>query len=525
VLAVTTVNMLGSASQAPVKLPYPADYSPRSILDPIGLGQHRDGSVAEISIREDSVLIVARKGGGKTSLLDGLTLGIGRCKDALTWHIDMNGGGMSQMWLHPWLEGRTDRPAIDWCASTPEEALLMVTVALAIAIDRKSSYRTYKAQANAKLLPISAKLPEIVIEVDEAAEVMSPANRDPILRQVRDGLEQIHRIGRNEAVNVAFTALRPTQDMISPNILKQSAIKIGMYGMDEADLGHLYGWRRGISMDDLPVQGCAFLGIGTTTPRAWKSWFLQPDQIQQAAIAIAGYRPELDDASADVADAEFDIDLGGKNPVTMTRIYATRYERMRQAFTGQTAVLPTTTTTTTRPATTTTAATQTTTPAALRVLKGGGGAASWPDPLPAITQPAVPASASAWPDPLPGRPVITPTARPAIEQTRPAARPVPQLITDLTAIVRVHPGERIHTEVLVSYLAQADPYLTPKKLSELLAPCGVTPLAQAWIDGDRRGRGYIRADILHAADAIAAGEITPPAAVYAWPPDTAATGT
>ncbi|GAA1584634.1 hypothetical protein GCM10009678_79050 [Actinomadura kijaniata] len=53
-----------------------------------------------IALREDSALVTGRKRGGKTNLLDVLTLQVARCRDALSWHIDMNGGGMSQIWLN-----------------------------------------------------------------------------------------------------------------------------------------------------------------------------------------------------------------------------------------------------------------------------------------------------------------------------------------------------------------------------------------------------------------------------------------
>jgi hypothetical protein len=501
ILAVATVNRLGSADDAePVKLHYPADYSPRSILQQVDLGEHRDANVAGVHLREDSVLAVARKGGGKTNLLDVLTLGIGRCRDALVWHVDMNGGGMSQFWLHPWLQGETDRPPIDWAASTPEEALYMVTLALAIAKDRKSSYRTFKAEANSKLLPISDKLPEIVVMVDEGAEVLSPTNRDPITRQVRDGLEEIQRIARNEAVNVVISSLRPTQDMISPNILKQSAIRLAMYGLDEPDLGHLYNWPRGISMEDLPTSGCAFLGVMPRAPRPMKAWFLEPSQIKQAAVAIAGYRPELDEASTDIADAEYEIDLGGRRPEKMSDIYAGRYERMRMAFTGQAAPAPVVETVEPEPAG----------PTPLRLLTGG--AANWPDPLPA-RRTAAPASASAsdWPDPPIRRPIAT--TAPAGVLTAPPVQPIPEILVRALAEFDRAGAERMHSETLAAALGVE----STNELPKLLGGLDVRTLPEAFIVGGKRARGYARQALAEAAERVARGEIDVPDVVAAWP--------
>lgn len=488
ILGVSTVNRLGTEV-----LPYPADYSPRSILDPVLLGEHRDSTAAAVHLREDSVLVVGRRGGGKTTLLDVLTLGIGRCRDAINWHIDMNGGGMSQAWLHPWLEGQIQRPPVDWCASTPEEALLMVTVALEIAKHRKSSYRKLKARANSKLLPVSPELPEIIISVDEGAEVLSPTNRDPITRQIRDGLEELQRIGRNEAVNVIISSLRPTQDMIAPAILKQSAVKMALFGLDEADLGHLYSWRQGVSMADLPTRGCAWLGTDSDT-RPMKIWYLEPAQIKDAAVAIAGIRPDLDQASQDIANAEYAIDLGYARPVTMSGIYAGRHERMRQAFAGQAVDLPTTSTRAPEPEPAPAAAGG----PSLRVVHGGAGgrAADWPDPLSTRQEAPAPATSAAhWPDPLPGHQTTSATAT----ATTPA--PAEPDITALPDVLRRAleafdraGDDRMHSETLAAELGVADPWA----LAELFRPYGIQTRPKFKRNGVSR-RGYWREDIIAAA--------------------------
>jgi hypothetical protein len=517
ILGVNTVNRLGTADDPePVKIPYPADYSPRSLLQLVALGEHRDGSVAGVMLRERALLLVGQTGGGKTNQLDGLTLGIGRCRDALNWHIDMNGGGMSQLWLRPWLNGETDRPAIDWVAPTPIEALFMTEIALAIAKDRKVSYREYKAAANSKLLPISPDLPQIEITIDEGAEVLSPTNRDPITSRVRDNLEELQRIGRNEAVRPAISALRPTQDHIAPNILKQSAIKMATYGTDNADLGHLYGWKRGISMDDLPAPGCAFLAPDTTaTPRPMKAYYLEPDQIHQAALAISGYRPDLDDPSATIANSEYEFFIGGKTH-KLRDLYATRHQRMREFFaaaTGQDEEPPASPSPA-RPA----AATTSPTPAALaplRLLRGGadngGGqsAADWPDPLQAARQPAAVASAAEWPEPLPGR-AVTATAAPAGALTAPrpveaAMRPVPEPLQRALEAFEAARDDRMHSEVLAAELGLSDKWA----LAKLMRGFGIRSRPKFKRDRLDR-RGYFLDDIRAAADRIARGQAPAP---------------
>ena len=512
VLAVSTVNRLGVADDPePVKIPCPRDYSPRSILDPIPQGEHRDGSIATVALRERAMLIVAPTGGGKTNQLDDITLGVGRCRDALVWHLDLNGGGMSQFWLNPWLNGETDRPPIDWAAAGPLEALFMTTLAVAIAKSRKSDYREYKARMNAKLLPVSPQLPQIELMVDEGAEVLAPTNRDPITRQVRDNIEELQRIGRNEAVRPIISSLRPTADMIAANIVKQSRIKMALQGIDAADLGLLYGYKRGISIEDLPSPGCAFIGVDNTTPRPMKAWWLEPEQIHEAALAIAGYRPELDAASAAVANAEYAIDLGdGRKPQTLSNLYATRYTRMRAAFTGQHEEEPATTTQAApaRPATTAAR------PAPLRLLSGGADSAkNWPHPLERQPEPATTTtviSARDWPEPIPGRQIHAATT-PAGVLTAPA-QPIPELVRRAIAAYDAAGDDRMHSEVLAAALG-----LTPHELAELLGLLGIKSLQRAFLRGGKERRGYARADFAAVAERITSGELAVPEKVAAWP--------
>src|SRR5699024_7870946 len=120
----------------------------RSILDGIPIGVHPNGDIAEAPAREESWLIVGKKGSGKTTTLHGITATVGMCSDALVWHIDLNGGGMSQPWLDLWLQGKLDRPPVDWAAPTIDEAIKMTRAAIRIAKHRKTAYRALKRTHN-----------------------------------------------------------------------------------------------------------------------------------------------------------------------------------------------------------------------------------------------------------------------------------------------------------------------------------------------------------------------------------------
>jgi hypothetical protein len=376
----------------------------------------------------------------------------------------------------------------------------MVTAAVAIAKDRKGAYRKLKVATNSKLLPISASLPEIVIVVDEGGEVLSPSARG-IVGKIREGLEEIQRIARNEAVNLVVSSLRATSDMISVNIRKQSGLRVGMYVQDQEELAFLFGWVKGLSTDDLPTKGCGFVQHDQGTPRPFKARFLGPQQIVDAARVISERRPELDQASQDAAG----------------QAYQGRYDRMRAAFTGdlddqdqelnapvvhhgvpaQFGGRPAMPAGWPGPA-----------PARPRLTVMSGGAESWGDPAdlaPRRTRPVIVATAEAWPEPD-----GTTTARPPAP-VRPAAPVVvPRVLLLLAGLFTERGADRLWTtEVILPALQAHDPDLTARRLAMMLHACGVEPARQAWTEDGQRGRGYLRADVDQAIARIRAGQITP----------------
>ncbi|WP_432924287.1 hypothetical protein ACQPZZ_29090 [Microbispora sp. CA-135349] len=490
VLRVATVNRLTQ------NIDYPADYRARSILDPVALGEYRDGSTAAVLLRESSALVTGQKGSGKTTTLHALTAGIGLCRDAIVWHIDLNGGGMSQAWLHPWLEGDSPRPAVDWAAATPDEALELAETARAIAKDRKKSTRALKIRANSSLMPVSPELPEIVVIVDEGAESLSPTNRDT--RELREALEEIQRIGRNEAVNVVFSSLRATQDMISANVKKQSAVRVGMYVTDEEELSFLFGWsRRGLSLADLPGPGCGFVQDGQAAPRPFRGYFMQPGDVVDAAHAVARTRPELDAAARQVAG----------------QVYATRYDRMRAAFTdldGEHQEEP--------PARYVTPAPVAPVRPRLASVPCGPDASAWPDLRDLVKPPAAPSMTRAadWPDLLPRqrRPeVVRAEQVPAVPAAPAPARPLPEVLRRALAAYEAAGDDRMHSAALAEALGAADALA----LAALLRPLGVTTLPRAFIRGGTEARGYALADLQAAAERVCSGELEVPDEVAKWP--------
>lgn len=498
------IARVSTANRLEASIPFPEDFSQSSIYDDKSLGECRNGDPALINLREDSAVVAGQKRSGKTNTLDVITARVGLCYDALPVHIDLNGGGISQLWLRPWLEGKTERPAIPWAAGDPLEALYLSEVMLRIAKHRKTAYAAFKAESNNKLLQLSESLPELVAIVDEGAESMGlGANNDPILQKLKSNLEELQRIAGDAGINVLPSALRATQDVISTAVLAQCAIRVGMRMQDKAELAYLFGWQHQDAIDpaDLPAgndgKGSGFYSTGTAAPRPFKAYFMDPKQIKRAAIAIANTRPELDEESRQIADARFEIDLkNGRPPLVVENLYSTRYERMRKAF-------------------------------------ASGGQAEQEEPedaIPAYSPPAPqrqPAAAPAWSAPSVGVDLSDPANWPDLTASAPPAparqtagvltaapvQTVPQILVQALAAFDAAGVERMHSETLAAALGVESVVELPK----LLGAIDVRPLAQAFIVNGGRARGYARQTLADAAEKVARGEIDVPDAVAEWP--------
>lgn len=443
-------------------LDYPDDYSPRSILDPIVLGEHRDSSPAQVAWREHSAIIAGQKGSGKTTMLNVATAGVGRCRDALIWHIDLTGGGLSRAWLEPWLQGRTDRPAIDWAVCTEQDAEAMVKAAVAISIGRKASAFDKKMAANTSLLPVDETLPEIVLFVDEGKTLLSPNGRG-ITGRIRDGLEQLQDIARDSAVNPILSTLRATSDTLSPGIKKQAVTRIGMAGSDDEEIAYLLGWKN-LSVDDLAGPGTAFLTDGAPA-RPMRGYNLAPRRIGELAEAISQRQPVLEEASQSDAGAA----------------YANRYARMRSTFGGGQVA--------TRQEAGPVAA-----PTGRPTLRSVPmDAANWLSDTP---QPAAPAPAGGGAADLSGW--LTPTEQrqaPKNDRVPPApAGPVwdgvPEILTRALEVLDRAGDDRIHSEDLAAALG-----MSKHHLAEAMGRHGISTLPNKFSRGGQSRRGYGRESI------------------------------
>ena len=445
---------------------YPDDHTPLTINNPLPIGVHRDRSVAAISLRQDSGLLTGQRGGGKTNQLQVINAGLVRCVDALVWHIDLNGGGMSLPWIYPWHElgpeGGVPVPAIDWVASTPAEARKMTAAALRIAKGRKVAYRKLMREAGDDKLPVSRQVPEIVIVVDECAEVLGDNTPH---RDVQANLEEIQRIGRACGVNLLVCGLRATSDIIgSAAVKKLSRARISMRVSDPEELNHLFGWNCKATPEDIPYPGCGlYLQDTSGQPRPFKGYRLVGPALERLAVAVAGIRPALDEPS---------VELAGQD-------YITRWQRAGHLFSDDDT-----------PADSAATSQQGTPTGTTTAAAGDAEGVNWADP-------------ASWPTlAVPGLTAPASTAG------------LPELVRRLLAVFDAAGAERLHTATLAQALNT-----TPETLATLLPQIGIKALPNPFsVDGER-ARGYARADIQAVAERIQRGELDVPPAVAAWPHD------
>lgn len=279
------------------EVPAPEDYSPLSIWEDLTIGVNEDKSPAVINLRQASGLIASRRGGGKTNLLKVLIENLLRCRDNLVWIADLNGGGLAVPFMLPYVDGEVDTPPIDWVADTPEAVMVMAEVAAAIAKDRKARYAALTARSGGDLLPVTADLPQITIVVDESAEL----DGEPMAKKAMESLMKVQRIGRAEAVNVVFSALRPTQDTIPVPVRKQTALKLAGPMDDDTDLGYMMAGAK-VRSADLIHPGTFYLRRGDVGApvRQIKVYRTTPDRIAAVVRATSGSRPQLDRAGQQV---------------------------------------------------------------------------------------------------------------------------------------------------------------------------------------------------------------------------------
>ncbi|GAA1711036.1 hypothetical protein GCM10009745_68880 [Kribbella yunnanensis] len=434
-------------------VPLPRENTPLTINNPLPLGVYEDGTVLAVPMQGRASKTVGLRGKGKSNLINVKLAALTRCADVVIWMIDNKGGRTARPWLLPWLEGRTQRPVIDWVATTNVEVARMLRAAEAV-ID----YRSNSGAGGDKIIP-TARMPELMIICEEVALIFGQHDMSN-LDNARRGLK-IVQLGRAEAVSVDLVAQRGTVTMLGGGDLKsQLENTFGLGVADANDARYTFGDTKiAADLARLEHAGSMLVQAGRDTrivpAKAW--WIEYADIGGPGGIAEQNsyIGPDLDANSAAAANS-----AGGYNE---------RWSRERAGH-----LVPTTE----RPA-------------------------DWGKPI------AIPASA---PETTASRLGLRPSKlipfpagdRPKLHVVpdKPV-RDIPPVLAAVHQVFRSTKADRLHTTRLLADEALSG--ISAKRLGAVLGEYGVQPLSQPFVEDGQRGRGYRYADVAAAVQRIADG--------------------
>ncbi|MFB8383065.1 hypothetical protein [Streptomyces rubiginosohelvolus] len=298
---VTTVNVLAEERT------YPTTYTPLSLYTGIPWGYRTNAEEICVFLREQCALVVGPTGSGKTNMVHVILAGFARTTDVLTWVIDLNAGSAGLPWVRPALDPNGNpvegvRPGIDWLASTYEEAVLMLDAALAVGLRRKVAYQDLMARANTDLLPISAQIPQIMLVVDEGAEILTSTDRR--MKDLAKKILEVIRMLRAMGVRTVLTALGATGSVLGNLMIRREAkARVCLTGgeTEGMDLSKVFPGARGLRPDQAPYKGAGFMGTPESAAALFKVWRILPNQIRDIVHATTDIHPTLDDVSSKAA--------------------------------------------------------------------------------------------------------------------------------------------------------------------------------------------------------------------------------
>ncbi|WP_329033795.1 hypothetical protein OIE71_15965 [Streptomyces sp. NBC_01725] len=302
---VTTADVLSA------ELTYPTEYGPLSIYTGLPWGYRTNAEEICAYLREQCALVVGPTGSGKTNMVHVILAGFARATDILTWVIDLNAGSAGLPWVRPALDstGQTTsgmRPGVDWLAGTYDEAVLMLDAAVKVAKHRKMAYQDLLSAANTDLLPVSASIPQVMVVIDEGAEIL--ASNDPRMRKLAAKILEVIRIARAMGLRTVLTALGATGSVLGNLMIRREAkARVCLTGgeVEGMDLGKVFPGSRGLRVDQAPYKGSGFMGTPESPAALFKCWRILPNQIRDIVAATSDRHPVLDAPSVKAAGAPY----------------------------------------------------------------------------------------------------------------------------------------------------------------------------------------------------------------------------
>lgn len=497
-------------------IPLPFDRRPKSISEPMPLGEYATGAVTVLTFREIAAMMVGLKGSGKSALLNTQLAHLTGCADAVVWMIDGKGGRTVRPWLQPFLDATTGRPAVDWAATTLDEADAML-LASNLAIE-------YRSTGDGEKIDPSPSTPAIILIVEEASLITGVGKYGSTNRAQM--AERTVVTGRSEAVWCELATQRGTVTMVGNGDMKsQFDVRIGL-GVQTADDARMI-FPDGAMAESLFKLGKerkyrgAFLMQSPESSRvmASKGYWTDPVLIPGMALTNSQYRADLDSGTADFVHA-------GLVTAGVDGGYHGRWDRFRAQLAVSHKTGPHTSQTA---ASGTPDGTASGTPGGTGTgTSGGTGSVLTPNPNGATlaerlglpgTSPT-PSSGTGPSDVERDRQLFEeivshlkvppPADIPTEERDDPQV--VPPILLTLVQIFNGRGAEQLHTETILEHLPGE---MTKRAFSLLMGHCGVAALPEAFVvDGVRR-RGYALQSILVAIGKARLGGM--PRQAFDWP--------
>ncbi|MGQ4271036.1 hypothetical protein [Nocardiopsis changdeensis] len=286
---VTTVNTL----EKDIPLAVPKEL-PSSVREPMKIGLTTRGRPVELNLQWSSGVLVGARRQGKSNTLKSITRQALRCSDVLIMGIDYNGGSVFAPFLRPWLEGKIERPPIDWVATSDEEAAHLGEFLVYAIERRRSGYAEHMwRQGGDDKLQASPQIPHILLLTDES-KALSP--------RVKQLLVQINDRGGAASVSMVTSWLRAIaggREGLPRDLLVQSEIRLTVRVNEDSELKHAFSHGRGIPpAGEAPAPGWGHVRTSATEPpELWKSARSTDQDAYDEAIDTAGWRPRLDEVT------------------------------------------------------------------------------------------------------------------------------------------------------------------------------------------------------------------------------------
>lgn len=260
-------------------IPFRGEHRATTINKPFAVGVQEDGSVASITLRRLHARIIGVTDAGKSNLINVILAQLCGMVDTVVWVIDMKGGMVAKPWLRPYADGRTNTPAIDWVATTREEAALMMQC-LVKGIDARAN-----AAGGSQIIP-SASRPQIILVCDEMADLwgVGKGTRKQVGQDASTNNEfigwgeQVTQKGRALAVASLWATQRGTNTMAGSGDMKANTkleIILGTKSQAEAmyaNADNKVAQKRAAALVDTP--GAGTITMAAKASLATKFFFL-----------------------------------------------------------------------------------------------------------------------------------------------------------------------------------------------------------------------------------------------------------